>query len=803
MEALWRDIRNGARALIRAPGFTVVATVTLALGIGATAAEFTVFNSLHLNPVPWENPGSIVAVLESNLRQDSSRRGVATAKYVEWREQTQSFEGLVGARWSSFNLTEPDQLDVLEGAQATPNAFPVLGIRPFLGRGFLSEEAEPGAAPVAMLSYRTWHLRFGGDPAIVGRAIDIDGHPVTVVGVFSDRQWFPWASAELVTPLRLSAEDLSRTDHTLDVYARLAPGVSMVQAQSEMDVVVRRLADEYPETDADWTARVLPLSELFTAPATRNASLVSMVAFFLVLLIACGNVANLQLARGAARQKEIAIRSAIGASRGQIVRQLLIESVLLALLALPLSFLVMGWFMDWLISLVPVDNLATTLQVIKVDTAVLVFLGVTSFATVLVFGLAPALKASRTDLVSGLKQGGERGSRGAGGQRLRSSLVVVQIALSLALLISAGLLIQWSIRLRSIDAGFPTENLLTTFLELPEQRYPEEDHWKTFQRELLAGIEALPGVRSASAAASPPFGWSPRRDFTIRGRPLGPQDAAPMARWSNVSPGYFDTLGLRRLQGRGFLESDRESSVPVVIVNESLASRYFGEEGAVGEHLVFAGGEAREIVGVVGDISEDRASAFTDLQLYEPYAQRPTAEMGIVIRTEGPPLSLAMALRRAVLSRDPLLPVVTMQSMSQRVEGSLWISGVMTSVLTTLAGLALLLTIVGVYGVVNYATSRRISEFGIRAALGASPGTIAGLVLRQAAVLAAWGVSIGLLLALGLTRLLAAAMYNLEAFEPATLLGLSLLLLGVTLAASTLPAFRATRADPMLALQGE
>ncbi len=803
METLWRDIRYGAHALLHAPGFTVVAAVTLALGIGATAAEFSVFNSLHLNPVPWENSERIVAVLESNLRQDSSRRGVSTAKYPEWREQAQSFEGLVGARWSSFNLTEPDQLDVLEGAQATTNAFSVLGIRPLLGRGFLAEEAKPGAARVAVLSYRTWKRRFEADPAIVGRAINFDGVPVTVVGVFSEHQWFPWADAELVTPLRFSAEDLSRTDHTLNVYARLAPGVSMAQAQSEMDVVARRLADEYPETDADWTARVLPLYEIFSAPAMRNASLVSMAAFCIVLLIACGNVANLQLARGAARQKEIAIRSAIGASRAQIVRQLLIESVLLALLALPLSFLVMGWFMDWLISGVPVEFLATTEQVIKVDTAVLVFLAVSSLSTVLVFGLTPALKASRTDLVSGLKQGGERGSRGAGGQKLRSSLVVAQIALSLALLISAGLLIEWTIRLQSIDPGFPTENLLTTYLELPEQRYPEMDHWKTFQRELLAGIEALPGVRSASAASSPPFGWSPTQTFKIRGKPLGPQDAAPLARWSNVSPGYFDTLGLRLLRGRGFLESDRESSVPVVIVNESLASRYFGEANPLGEHLVLEDGEAREVVGVVGDISEDRVSAFTDLQLYEPYAQRPSANMGIVIRTQGPPLTLAMVLRREVLSRDPLLPVVTMQSMSQRVERSTWMARTMMGVMTALAGMALVLTIVGVYGVVNYAAARRTGEFGIRAAVGAAPSAIARLVLRQAAVLAAWGVSIGLLLALGLTRVLAAFLYNLKAFAPATFIGLSLLLLGVTLIASLLPAMRATRADPMLALQGE
>jgi putative ABC transport system permease protein len=788
---------------MRAPGFTVVATVTLALGIGATAAEFSVFNYIALNPVPWEHPEGIVSLSESNLRRDASRRGVATAKYPEWREQARSFEDLAAVRWASFNLTESDQLDVLEGGQATPNTFSLLGIRPFLGRGFHTEEAEPGAAPVAVLSHRAWQLRFGGDPTIVGRAIDIDGEPVTIVGVLSQYQWFPWHDSELVTPLRGTAEDLSRTDHTLTVYGRLAAGVSIEQAQSEMDVVAGRLAGQYPETDAEWTVRVEYTRDVFWFPALQNASFVAMAAFGIVLLIACGNVANLQLARGAARQKEIAIRSAIGASRAQIVRQLLVESVLLALITLPLSLLVTSWAMDWMTSLMPADSMATVEQMIRMDPAALVFIAVVTLSSVLLFGLTPALKASRMDLASGLKQGGERGSRGAGGQKLRSGLVVAQIALSMGLLVSAGLMIQWSIRLQSIDAGFPTENLLTTRLELPEQRYPEAEDWKSFQRELLTGVEALPGVRSASTIASSPFGWSATRDFTIRGRQLGPQEEPPLARWSNVSMGYFDTLGLRLLQGRSFLEGDRETSVPVVVVSELLARRYFGESSPLGEHLIFEDGEAREIVGVVSDVSESRDSARLELQIYEPYAQRPSADMSIVVRTEAPPLSLASALRREVFSSDPLLPIVSIQTMNQRIERSLWMPGVLTSVLATLAGLALVLTIVGVYGVVSYATSRRTGEFGIRAALGASPGTIARLVLRQAAVLAAWGVSIGLLLALGLTRLLASAMYNLEAFEPATLLGLSMLLVGVTLAACTVPAVRATRSDPMLALQVE
>ncbi len=591
MEALWRDIRYGARTLIRSPGFTVVATVTLALGIGATAAEFSIFNQVVLNPVPWEHPESIVTLSESNLRQDASRRDVSTAKYPEWREQARSFDDLVAVRWMRFNLTESDQLDVLEGGQTTPNALSVLGIRPFLGRGFLTEEAEPGAAPVAMLSYRTWQLRFGADPAIVGRAIDVDGEPVTIVGVFSKYQWFPWHDSELVTPLRGTAKDLSRTDHALRVYGRLAPGVSIEQATSEMEVVARRLADQYPETDADWTARVEYTRDIFWYAAGQRAVFVALTAFGIVLLIACGNVANLQLARGAARQKEIAIRSALGASRAQIVRQLTVESVLLALVSLPLSFFVTRWALDWMTGLMPADSMATLEQIIRMDLVALAFIAVVSLSSVLLFGLAPALKASQMDLTSSLKQGGERGSRGAGGQKLRSSLVVAQIALSMGLLVSAGLVIQWTIRLQSIDAGFPTENLLTTRLELPKQRYPEVEDWRTFQQELVAGIEALPGVRTASTIASMPFGGSATRDFAIRGRPVGPQEEPPLARWSNVSPDYFDTLGLRLLQGRGFLESDRETSVPVLVVNELLARRYFGEASPLGEYLIFEDGD--------------------------------------------------------------------------------------------------------------------------------------------------------------------------------------------------------------------
>ncbi len=802
METFWRDVRFGARALVRSPGFAIVAIATLALGIGANSAIFRVLDIVVLNPLPWEDPEHIVNVWEVRVLQDSTR-GVATAKYPEWREQARSFEDLAAARWGNFNLTDGDRPDAVEGARVAPSIFAVLGVRPSLGRPFLEEEAEPGAPKVAILSHGLWERRFGRDPDIVGRSLGIDGEPVTIVGVIPEATYLPWPQTELVTPLRMGPEDLSRTDHALNVFGRLAPGVSISRAQRELDLIAARLAEHYPETDAEWRARVQYTRDTYIDKDTQNAAILVMGAVVMVLLIACANVANLQLARGAARQKEIAIRSAIGASRVQITLQLLTESALLALLALPLSLLVSHLSFDGILSLMPPD--AAWLEAFfRVDPPLLLIAAGIASLTALLFGLTPALKASKTDLTSDLKQGGERGSSGAGGQRLRSTLVVAQIAVSLGLIVGAGLLIKRSIRMQSVDAGFPTENLLTTYLELPRERYPEPDHWKSFQRELLTRLEGLPGVRSASTAASAPFGGPyDARDFTIRGKSFGPDDEIPRALWSNVSTGYFETLGLRLLQGRTFLESDRGNSVPVVVINDSLARRFFENESPLGQYLVYSDGTEREILGVVSDVSEFRAFAFTDLHLYEPYMQRPSANLAVLVRTQGPPLSLGSALRREVRASDPLLPLFSLQSMTRRIEISLWFPRALTNIMATLAGVALALTIVGVYGVVSYATSRRTGEFGIRAALGAEPSAIAGLVLRQAALLAGWGVAIGLFLALAVTQLLAALVYDMEAFDPVAFLMLSLLLVAVALAASAIPALRATRADPMIALHAE
>ena len=638
----------------------------------------------------------------------------------------------------------------------------------------------------------------------MGREIEIDGGAVTIVGMLSRTGWFPWPFAQLLTPLRLGAESLSRTDRSLNVYGRLAPCTTLSQAQSEMDVVARRLADHYPETDREWQARVRYTREIQRGGSNATASFLTMGAVAMVLLIACLNVANLQLARGAARRKEIAIRSAIGATRGQILRQLLAENVLLALVALPLSLLVTRWTFDWILAIVGAIDVDWLRPLFQVDQLVIVAAVVISLSTVLLSGLTPALKASKTDLTSDLKQGGERGSRGIGGLRLRSCLVVAQIAFSLGLIVSAGLLIQRSTRMQSLDAGFNTENLLTLSVTLPEQRYPEPEHWKTFQRELLTRLESLPSVTSVAAGASVPFGGYSIDDFTVRGRPLGPQDEPPLSVWTNVSTGYFDTLGQRLVRGRNFGEGDREGSVPVVIVSESLVRRHFGEASPLGKYLVLEDGEEREIVGVVGDVGQFRAwDPVTELQMYEPYAQRPSANMSVVLRTQGPPLSLGPAVRREIRAIDARLPIFLVVSMERLIENHMSLPQALTDILATLAGVALLLTIVGVYGIVSYSTSRRLGEFGIRAALGADPGTIARLVLRQAGVLSTWGVGIGLLLALAIGQVLSTILYEMEAFDPLVLAGFALVLTGVALAASTLPAVRAARTDLTLSLQAE
>lgn len=808
MGATLRDLRFGIQTLLRAPGFTVVAVATLALGIGANSAIFSVVSGTLLYSLPWEEPATIVSLSERNRRTPEDLRGVSSAKYLDWREQARSFADLGAVLFWGMNLTDGERLDFVDGARVTPNCYRMLGLRPLLGRGLVEADAAPGAEPAVVLGEGLWKRRYGADPGVVGRRIEIDGEPATVVGVQSEGQWFPWPWTQVVAPLRLEPDELSRTDHLLGGFGRLAPGVTLQQARTEMELISARLGAQYPESDRDWTVDLALTRDLVVQGRQRSGVWVMMGAVTLVLLIACANVANLLLARAAGRQKEMAIRAALGATRGQIARQLLTEAVVLAAVALPFAVLVTRWAISFFLSQVP-PSVPYMAVFFRFDPPVWIFCAAVTLLTVLFFGLAPALQASRPDLASGLKEGGDRGTSHAGRQRLRFSLVVGEIGLALALLVSAGLLIQSFLKLQSADPGFSTENLVVTAFSLPEARYPEPDHQRAFHREVLARLERLPELRGVATTNHAPFGFGGAGvDFRVRGRPLASDDEIPNATFANISPNYLELLGVPLLRGRWLERYDRASTRWVVLINETLAKRYFPGRDPVGEHLVFALGAGaeereREVVGVVADMVNWTFTEEAWPRIYAPFAQEPWSYISVVARTRGSPLSAVPAIRAEFASLDPELPLFQFETMRSRLERSKWQARLFFVVMAGLGGLALVLAAIGVYGVVSYSTAQRTREFGIRAALGAAPAWIAGLVLREAIVLAGLGLSLGALLSAGMARVLQNLLYEVSPWSPLTFIAVSLLLAAVALLATAVPARRATRVDPMIALRVE
>ena len=802
MASMLRNLRFGLQTLLRNPGFAVISIATLALGIGANSAIFTVIKASLLDPLPW-GEGRAVVLNAQNLQKNESYRQASVGEYLDWLEQLQSYDGLVAATGSGFSLSDGENFQMVGGSQTTPNAFALLGIGLELGRGLVPDDALPGAEPVVVLTHELWQDRYGGDPEIVGRRIEIDGERVTVVGVLPFEQWFPVPWSSLLMPLRVEQGENPRINRMLGVVGKLRPGVSLDTAQAELDVVMARLAEQYPETDEGWTARLDFAADQVVQGPGRIALWLVFGAVGFVLLIACGNVANLLLARAAGRHKEIATRAAVGASRSQIMLQLLSENGVLALAALPLAILVTRLALDFFLAQVP-DTVTFMGQFYRLDGDVLLFTCATTLFTVLLFGLAPALYASKPDLSEGLKEGGERGSSGSR-QRLRSVLVVGQIALALTLLSTSGLFIRSFSNRSSVDPGFEVENLLIAEIGLPEQSYSDPGQWRSFHRELMPALSAIPGVVKAGHINSAPFGFGGyTQDFHVRGEPEPDPSEVPRTVYSNVSVGYHDALGLRLVSGRMLDERDSETSLPVAVVNETLAKQYLGER-ALGKRIVVEEEQQQEfeVVGVVSDVAQWGLGQDQQAQLYVPYEQSPWRFLTIVLRTEREPISLAGAMRAAIRSVDPTVPVEDILTMEKRVERSLWQARFLVTVMAVLGGLALVLAAVGVYGVVSYATSLRTREFGIRSALGAEPAQIARLVLREAAILAGLGISIGLVLSAFVARGMQGILYDVSAFSPATYLGVALVLAFATLAASGVPAMRATRIDPMESLRVE
>lgn len=808
VEAFWRDLAYAIRMLRKNPGFSTAAVLTLALGIGANTTIFSICNAVLLKPLPYAEPDRIVMLWEQ--QRSGSLGTVAPANFVDWRAQSRSFSEVAALNpFSSFILGDQDEPARLAGAAVSSNFFSLLGVRFELGRNFFASEDRPGWNHVAILSHRTWQRRFGARADIAGKRITLSDTGYTVVGVLPpDFQFGSKASDfqarnqfDVWVPMALNSEKLQRGTHPLRVFARLKPGIALPQAQADLNVIAANLARQYPEDNKDKGIIAVPLVEQITANV-RRALLTLLSAVGLVLLIACANVANLLLSRAAARRKEMAVRVALGAGRRRLAQQLLTESILLAILG-GASGLILAIAAMWALTRhLPAD--LSRASGIAVDEQIIVFTGLISVLTGVVFGLGPLFQTQRVNANEALKQN----ERVAGGtqSRLRNSLVVGQIAITMVLLIGAGLMAKSFWALLHVSPGFRTEHILTARLSLPPSRYPDVRRIAAFERELLEKVRATPGVQSAGLTAYLPLsgtdnGWA----FFIEGRPPLPVGVYNVAKYRPVSSGYFETIGIPLLRGRAFTTVDSEDAPWVVIINESMARAYWGKEDPVGRRLHFGSPVWRTVIGVVGDVLHEGLDGEARPEMYVPFEQAPNKETGptIVVRTGLDRAAAAAAVRSAVSAIDHTMPVDQIDTMEQVVSISVAQPRFRTVMLAAFSILALVMASIGIYGVMNYLVIQRTREFGIRLSVGATQRDVLRLVLGRAAVLIGSGLGLGLAGAVVLARLIASLLYSVRPLDPLTFAAVPLLLSAVALTASYIPARRATRVDPMIALRYE
>lgn len=812
-ETIMQDVRYGARMLAKHKAFTGVAVITLALGIGANTAIFSVVNELLLRPLPYHDAERIVMLWEvspGGRRQNTTSR----ANFRAWRDQNSSFAQMAAFSDQRLNLTgqgEPEELSV---QLARPEIFKVLGVDPILGRTFLADDDGAGKTPVAVLSYSLWQRQFGGQSNIIGQPITLNGEKFTIIGVMPASFQFHIKNrsgtgrpAELWTilpmPIGGAANERGRF---LSVVARLKDGVSVEQAGAELRTIEARLSEEVPQFNKNYSAEVLPLREQFFGNVRRPLWLMLGAVGF-VLLIACANVANLLLSLATSREKEIALRAALGARRGRIVRQLLTESLLLALLGsvLGLGFAWIG--IKALVAISPGDLI--NLQSVGLNLSVLVWTLGVSLLTGIVFGLAPALHISRLNLNDSLKDGGKSESAQAGGsRRLRNALVVSEIALAVVLLASAGLLIKSFVRLQQVDRGFQTDNILTMVVRLPDAGYSEDPQIVNFFVQAMERIRSLPTVRSAGVINYLPLygGLGSATGFKIEGRPEPPPGQGPSTDVRVVDAGYFETMGIPLLRGRNFSSLELREPKRVILINEALARKHFANEDPIGKRLDVAMFENPiwcEVIGVVGNVRYDSLIDESPAAVYFAHPDLAYSFMTLVVRTDGDPAAIAPAVQREIRSLDPNQPVSDVRTMNQVMSEWVSRSRFNTLLLGLFAALATLLSAVGIFGVMNYSVALRTRELGLRLAVGAQPRQVLLLVLKQGLVLTIFGVVVGLLAAFALTRLLSGLLFGVEAFDLSTFTTISLLLIFVSLLACYLPARRAMRIDPLRALRYE
>jgi len=805
LEELAQDLHYAIRMLRRSPGFTTIAVLTLALGVGANTAVFSVVNTVLLRPLPYPESERLVQMWSTNPNAD--RWGIWTAypRFVDWRRQSTSFEEMAAVRTWVINLSGGDHPEALFAVVTSSQLFNVLRVQPMLGRTFLPEEDQPGHDRVIILSYSLWQRRFSSERAVIGRAIDIDRQSYTVIGVMPRDFRFPpnLTAAYGIDAWLPPAPDPSRDERVSNNYyvvARLKRGVSAAHAQAEMDAINHGLAEQHFE-DRGMGVKVSGWQQQ-VGGEVRPALLILMVAIALVLLIACANVANLLLARGAARQREAAVRQALGAGRARLIRQLLTESALLAVFGGAGGLLIAYRAIDVLLRLAPgIPRLAET----TIDPHVLLFTGALTLATGLIFGVVPVLQGSKIDLHDALKESGTRLTAGSTRARMRSVLVIAEMALALMLLAGAGLLVRSFVSVQEIDPGFNAKNLLTATVMLPPSKYPEPWRQAAFFREVMERIASIPGVESAGGADSAPMLSNDAGPVSIEGHEPRPGEMEIHAERPKITPDYFRAMGMRLLRGRTFTWADNESAPQVAMINEAAARQYWPNEDAMGKRVrLDDGGTAwRQVIGVVGDVRQDGLAKAGRPEVYAPLAQSPVPYMVLAVRTRVAPESLVGAVRRAVKAVDKDQPLFQIQTMQQVVDDSVSGRRFQMSLLAIFASVALGLAAIGIYGLMSYSVSQRVHEIGIRMALGAKRAEILRLVVGQGMLLAMIGVALGIGGALLLTRFLSGLLYGVGANDPVTFLGVAVLLSTVAALASFIPAWRAARIDPMEALRYE
>ncbi|MGO9269058.1 MAG: ABC transporter permease [Terriglobia bacterium] len=811
MGNLWQDLCYGARVLAKNPGFTAVAVLTLALGIGANTAIFSLVNAVIIRPLPYPDPEQLVGLGQWRNQKGEGyiQTGVSAPNAVDIIRDNRVFQFVSYYHWTQFNLTQGNPPETVEGARVSAGLLPMYGVQPLLGRFFSAEEAQPGHEQVAVLGHRLWQMRYGSDPAILGKSIDLDEKRYTVVGVMPTSFRFTWdEEVDVLVPLALSAEELSeagRTDRGLETLARLKPGVSVPQAQAAMDTLARHLEEQYPDADKGWGIKVEPLHDAYHRHV-QTPLLIMVGAVLFVLLIACANVANLLLARATGRRREIAIRLAMGAGRRRLIGQLIVESLLLAVLGGALG-LFLAYGSDRLLTL-GLNRYFTipNAKVVDLDWRVLLFsLGIT-FATGFIFGLAPSLAASRTDLNESLKESGLSTTTESGRRRLRNALVVSEIALALVLLTGAGLLVRTFLALMNVDLGIDPAHVLTMGISLPRYKYSTATEQTLFYQELFRRLESTPGVKAAGAQ-----GGGADVFFQPEGLPPAPPGQEPTAEYDMITPGYLRAMGIGLVAGREFSESDAKSTTPVALINETVAQRYWPHSSPVGRHLSIGSYVYRkqsadtptlEVVGVVKDVRGYELWA-PEPHIYIPYQQHPVPGMFLAVRTAMPPMSMATAVESAVLAVDKQQPTHDVRTMEDIVSETYGFIRFPMTLVWIFAALALLLSAVGIFGVMSYTVSRRTREMAIRMALGAGRRQVLGLVLREGLAVILTGVGFGLAAALGLSRVIAGYVYGIKATDPLTFAASALLLIVVALLAGYIPARRAMDVDPMTALRYE